>query len=61
MRIRGTSGIVFGGVLILAGLLLASPIVAWLAKLLGYLLIGLGIGVVIMGLVGRSRRSSGGY
>ena len=52
MRSIGFSGLPLAAVLIIAGIVLVSPIVVWLVKAMGLVLIALGITVALMTLLG---------
>ena len=52
MRSMSFSGLPLAAVLIIAGIVLVSPIVVWLVKAMGLLLIALGITVAVMTLLG---------
>ena len=52
MRSIGFSGLPLAAVLIIAGIVMISPIVAWLLKVMGFVLIVLGITVALMALLG---------
>ncbi len=52
MRSIGFSGLPLAAVLIIAGILLISPIVVWLVKAMGFVFIALGVVVALMALLG---------